>query len=71
MREVLAAVQHAAGRPVPVREGPRRAGDPPSLVADPARAMQLLGWQPRLAGLDAIVSTAVRWHAGGRGLGIG
>ena len=49
VREVLAAVQQAAGRPVPVREGPRRAGDPPSLVADPARAMQLLGWQPRLA----------------------
>jgi UDP-glucose 4-epimerase len=56
---------------VPVREGPRRAGDPPSLVADPDRAMQLLGWQPRLTSLDAIVSTAVRWHASGRGLGTG
>jgi hypothetical protein len=33
--------------------------------------MTLLGWQPRLASLDAIVSTAVRWHASGRGLGPG
>jgi UDP-glucose-4-epimerase GalE len=62
VREVVAAVERAAGRPVPVREAPRRAGDPPALVADPARAMQVLGWQPRLASLDAIVTTAVRWH---------
>jgi UDP-arabinose 4-epimerase len=71
VREVVAAVERAAGRPVPVREGPRRPGDPPSLVADPARAMQQLGWHPRLASLDAIVSTAFRWHATGRGLGSG
>lgn len=69
VREVVDAVERASGRPVPVREGPRRAGDPPSLVADPSAAFTRLGWQPRLASLDTIVSTAVRWHASGRGLG--
>ena len=71
VREVVAAVEQAARTTGARARGPRRAGDPPSLVADPARAMQLLGWQPRLASLDAIVSTAVRWHASGRGLGTG
>jgi UDP-arabinose 4-epimerase len=71
VRDVVTAVEAASGRPVPVREGPRRAGDPPALVADPSAAMSLLGWHPKLASLDAIVSTAVRWHASGRGLGPG
>ncbi len=45
-----------------VREGPRRAGDPPALVADASKAKEILGWQPEYAELDAIVDTALRWH---------
>lgn len=59
--EVVAAVERAAGAPVPRRFGPRRAGDPASLVADPARAARDLRWQPRFVDLDEIVQTAVAW----------
>ncbi len=62
VREVIAAVAAVAGRPVPVREAPRRAGDPPVLVADPRRAMERLGWRPLHSRLPRIVETAWRWH---------
>jgi UDP-arabinose 4-epimerase len=62
VRAVIAAVEHAGNRPVPYRDAPRRAGDPPELVADPSRAQALLGWQPRLSDLDTIVATALAWH---------
>jgi UDP-glucose 4-epimerase/UDP-arabinose 4-epimerase len=61
--EVIAAVEKALDRPVPRRVGARRAGDPASLVADPARAAARLTWTPRSSGLDDIVSSAARWHA--------
>ncbi|HZZ68508.1 MAG TPA: UDP-glucose 4-epimerase GalE [Phenylobacterium sp.] len=60
--EVVKAVGRAAGRPVPHSLGPRRAGDPPSLVADPAKARRLLGWSPTCSGLDRIVADALRWE---------
>jgi UDP-glucose 4-epimerase len=62
VREVIAAVERAAGKPVPHQVAPRRAGDPPSLVADAAKARRELGWTPRYTELDAIVRTAWRWH---------
>ena len=63
VREVLDAVAAAAGRSVPAEDGPRRPGDPPSLVASSARARDILGWQPR-RDLHQIVEDAVRWHRG-------
>jgi len=63
VREVIAAVERTGWRPVPVIESGRRAGDPPSLVADATRARELLGWKPRYASLDAIVLTAFRYHS--------
>jgi UDP-glucose-4-epimerase GalE len=60
VREVVRAVERVTGRPVPAQVGPRRAGDPPRLVASAARARAALGFQPRL-GLDDIVRTTVRW----------
>ncbi len=62
VREVIAAVGQASGRPVPFREVGRRAGDPPVLVADARQANARLGWTPRYPSLDAIVAHAVRWH---------
>jgi len=62
VREVVAAVERIAGRPVPQREAPRRAGDPPQLVADAALAVVRLGWQPRFSDLDTIVGTALAWE---------
>ncbi|MFQ5416547.1 MAG: UDP-glucose 4-epimerase GalE [Myxococcota bacterium] len=63
VREVVESCRRASGRDIPVEEGPRRAGDPPELVADSARARQLLGWTARYEDLDAIVETAWRWHS--------
>jgi UDP-glucose 4-epimerase/UDP-arabinose 4-epimerase len=60
--QVVEAVGRAAGRPVPHGVGARRPGDPPSLVADPARAKSLLGWSPIRSSLDEIVADAVRWE---------
>ena len=64
VREVVAAVARSnGGRTPPFRDAPRRAGDPPSLVAAPGRASQLLGWRPEQSDLDNIVRTAWNWHA--------
>lgn len=61
--EVIAAVERALDRSVPRTIGARRAGDPPSLVADPSRAGDRLGWSPRSSSLDEIVASAAAWHA--------
>ena len=60
--EVVEAVGRAVGRPTPYTNGPRRAGDPPSLVADANKAGDLLGWTPSRVSLDQIVADAVRWE---------
>lgn len=62
VREVVRTVGRAAGRKVPHAIGPRRPGDPARLVASNARARRELGWSPALGTLDAIVTTAWRWH---------
>ena len=62
VREVLAAVGRAQGAPVPAVEQPRRAGDPPSLIAAAGRIREVLGWQPRLDDLDAIATTSLAWE---------
>jgi UDP-glucose 4-epimerase/UDP-arabinose 4-epimerase len=61
--EVVAAVSRAAGRPVPHTISGRRAGDPPALIADPARATALLGWKPEVSSLAQIVESALAWRA--------
>lgn len=63
VKDVVNAVARQAGRPVPHSIGGRRAGDPPSLVADPSRAKALLGWEPQCSDLDRIVADALRWEA--------
>jgi UDP-glucose-4-epimerase GalE len=61
VREIISAVERITGRKVPVRSAPRRAGDPPSLVAQPARAQQVLGWQATRS-LEQIILHAWNWH---------
>lgn len=61
VREVIAAVEKNTGLSVPFREAPRRAGDPPSLVADARRAKQELGWEASHSDLDNLVQTAWAW----------
>jgi UDP-glucose-4-epimerase GalE len=64
--EVIEQVEAALGRPVPRSLAPRRDGDPASLVADPSRALGLLGWTPRMSSIVNIVATAANWHANPR-----
>lgn len=61
VREVLAAVERVTGSPVPLQHAPRRAGDPPELVADASRFRQEIGWEPRHSDLETIVTTAWAW----------
>jgi UDP-glucose 4-epimerase len=62
VREVLDAVTRAHGAPVPAVEQPRRAGDPPVLVAEAARIAAVLGWKPRYDDLDTIARTSLAWE---------
>ena len=58
--EVIQAAEKATGRPVRRTIGPRRPGDPPVLVADPAKAQNVLGWTVK-RNLADIVSSAWAW----------
>lgn len=62
VREVLRAVETVIGWPLPVKEGPRRAGDPPVLISDPSRIKAALGWNPQLDDLSGIVESALEWE---------
>jgi UDP-glucose 4-epimerase len=59
--EVIEAAKRVTGRPVPFEPAERRAGDPPRLVADAARARAVLGWSPKQPSLDLIVRSAWDW----------
>jgi UDP-glucose-4-epimerase GalE len=61
VREVVKMVEQVTGRNVPVRECPRRAGDPVSLIADASKATRVLGWRPRFA-LEDMVRSAREWN---------
>jgi UDP-glucose-4-epimerase GalE len=61
VKEVLNAVEKVTGKKVPFKMGPRREGDPPSLVADSTRLQQELGWKPEYSELHQIVETAWEW----------
>jgi len=63
VREVMAAIERVSGRKVPHENGPRRAGDPPALVASSALIRAETGWRPNHASLDEIVRTAWDWHS--------
>jgi UDP-glucose 4-epimerase len=62
VRDVLAAVQRVSGRPLVIREEPRRAGDTAKLVAVAERIHQILGWRPQYDDLDFIVRTSLAWE---------
>jgi UDP-glucose-4-epimerase GalE len=62
VREVIRAAEEVTGRKVPVKEGPRRPGDPPALVASAEKARRELGWEPHYIDLRRIVETAWNWH---------
>jgi UDP-glucose 4-epimerase len=62
VREVLTAAERIVGRPIPHSIGPRRAGDPPVLVASSERAREILGWRPARGSLDEMIGSAWEWR---------
>jgi UDP-glucose-4-epimerase GalE len=60
VQQVITAVEQVTGKKVPHKKVPRRPGDPPALVANPAKAEALLQWKA-MRSLDQIVSTAWNW----------
>ncbi|MEO6581848.1 MAG: UDP-glucose 4-epimerase GalE [Sphingomicrobium sp.] len=62
VRDVLDALDRVAGTPVQRVIGPRRAGDPPLLVASNRALVATLGWKPRFADIDTIITHALAWE---------
>ena len=60
--EVIEAVKRASGGPFPVNMGPRRPGDAEAIVAESSKIRRALGWEPKLADLDLIVTHALAWE---------
>lgn len=62
VREVIDCCRKVTGREITVRDKPRRAGDPPRLVAGSEKIRRDLGWEPRFENIEAIVQSAWDWH---------
>jgi UDP-glucose 4-epimerase len=62
VKDVLSAIFRETGLTMPLIHRPRRAGDPPMLIADPSAARRDLGFKPVHSSLDTIIATAWRWH---------
>jgi UDP-glucose 4-epimerase len=62
VREVISMCEKVTDRKIPTVEKPRRAGDPPRLVASAEKAIRELGWKPQFPKLEEIVATAWAWH---------
>lgn len=61
VKEVVETARKVTGKDIPAQVGPRRAGDPPVLVASSEMISQKLGWKPQYPELDAIIQTAWDW----------
>ncbi len=66
VKEIADAVEAVSGRPLRRVVGPRRAGDPPALVASNAKAREVLGWTSARSDIATLVRDAWAWHTGPR-----
>ena len=69
VKEIISTAEKVTGKKVPHRVVARRAGDPPALVANPAKAQRLLQWKAKY-GLQEIVATAWNWMEQRRGIAV-
>jgi len=65
--EVIEAARKITGAEIPVKMESRRPGDPSSLVANAARANEVLGWKPEINSIEEIISSAWLWYQKERG----
>ena len=66
VRDIIATAEAVTGRTIPVSYGPRRAGDPPELVANPARAKEVIGWEAQFKDPRSHIESAWKWMTGPR-----
>ena len=62
VKEVIETARKVTGHTIPAKEEPRRAGDPSTLIASSKKAKEVLGWDPKFADLETIITTAWNWH---------
>ena len=67
VKEIIQLAEEISGLPVPVVYGPRRAGDPPELVGNPAKAKAVLGWEAKHKDPRDMVQASWNWLSGPRG----
>lgn len=60
--EILNATRKVTGKEIPAKIGPRRAGDPSTLIAASDKAREILGWQPKYDDVEKVIETAWNWH---------
>ncbi|EIA19492.1 UDP-glucose 4-epimerase GalE [Listeria fleischmannii] len=63
VKEMLEAARRVTGKEIPAAIGPRRAGDPSTLIASSDKAQKVLGWSPKHTDVEEIIETAWRWHS--------
>jgi UDP-glucose 4-epimerase len=62
VREIIATCEKITGKKIPVVEKPRRAGDPPRLIAGSEKVRAELGWKPQYQDVEKIIASAWAWH---------
>ena len=62
VRQVLDTIQNVSNTELNIREGPRRSGDPPSLIANAQRIRDTLGWRPQHQDISVICRSAYNWE---------
>ena len=62
VKEMIEAAKEATGLDIKVEIGERRAGDPAQLIASSEKARKVLGWQPKVTDVKAVIGTAWKWH---------
>lgn len=62
VKEIIDVVRRVSGCELPAHVGPRRLGDPPSLIADVGKMKHLLAWQPHYDNIDKIIAHAWQWE---------
>jgi len=62
VKQIVEAARAATGRKIVAKVGPRRPGDPDTLIADAAKAREILGWRPQFDDVREIIKTAWAWQ---------
>ncbi|MBX0315344.1 UDP-glucose 4-epimerase GalE [Planococcus glaciei] len=63
VNEMISAARSVTGKNIPVKMGPRRAGDPSILIASSDKARTVLGWNPVHTSVEKIIADAWNWHS--------